>query len=378
MAILLVVFHHSLTSSTMQALDSLGLPRLAEFVSFITRSGVELFFVLSGVVLLRPYLRRERAFNAPSYIRRRVQRLWPPYVVTLLVAGAIIAIPLLHETWYSKEVIPRFSGLDWARQVAIVNFGWPSYSGAWWSLGLEVVFYCLVPIVVVACTTPRFQVAPYATLAVAAIVASVCVAIWASPEVRAGVPAAGGDPNAAAATLSLSRIGFLFLLYLPCFIMGILLAAFSWSSRVGWALVAGGATYCVVALFVPGANIHLGFALLYGGVVLLATSPDARHLRSRLAAPWAIWLGERSYSLFLIHFPVFYLVNYLASLLLPDRNVVYLLLTRTVALPLALLASMTLFWLVERRFARGLSTATDFWPPLSLSRQRPATLGSTA
>ena len=75
-----------------------------------------------------------------------------------------------------------------------------------------------------------------------------------------------------------------------------------------------------------------------------------------------IWLGERSYSLFLIHFSVFYLVDNLSAHLSTHRGMAYGLLSRGIGVPLAFLAAMTLFYFVERRQARGLVTANMFWP----------------
>ena len=58
--------------------------------------GVQLFFVISGFILALPYL-RSADFNAPapntrSYYLRRLVRLDPPYIVSLLVAFAVIGL----------------------------------------------------------------------------------------------------------------------------------------------------------------------------------------------------------------------------------------------------------------------------------------------
>lgn len=361
-AVALVVFHHSLTSPVTQVLDSVHMSRAATLLSFATRSGVELFFVLSGVVLLRPYLRRIRPFQISTYLLRRVQRLWPPYAVALLFAGAVVALPAIHPTWYSAEVLPRLSAAGWAAQLLIVNLGWQSYSGAWWSLSLEVAFYLLAPLIVLCLVGKRVRPRAFGGLAVVSIVASLAVAVWVSPEARFGTPN-GSDLNAGRATaVDAAAAGRLLLLYAPCFMMGTLLAAFTLTLRTGRRLIYAGLVYCLVALFYPKLNIHLGFASLYGGIVILAMGGSIGWLRLGLSHRWVLWLGERSYSLFLVHFSVFYLVNYFASLAFSGRNVTYFILTRVVQLPLALVVAMVLFWFVERHFARGLATADQFWP----------------
>src|SRR5476649_1860272 len=59
------------------------------------------------------------------------------------------------------------------------------------------------------------------------------------------------------------------------------------------------------------------------GLDLRAMSGNYRVAHRRLTHPIAVWLGERSYSLFLVHFNVFYLVNLVLSLFLPGRTAVY-------------------------------------------------------
>src|SRR5512142_3099119 len=79
-AVLLVLVHHSASSTIRDSLALHGLRVVGELFFRTTASGVELFFVLSGVVLLRPYLRGDRRLDAPVYAKRRLERIAPPYV----------------------------------------------------------------------------------------------------------------------------------------------------------------------------------------------------------------------------------------------------------------------------------------------------------
>jgi len=49
-----------------------------------------------------------------------------------------------------------------------------------------------------------------------------------------------------------------------------------------------------------------------------------------------------------------------------------------VGLPLSLVAAMVLFWTVERHFARGLTTANQFWPRRPRAAGRLCTLDASA
>jgi peptidoglycan/LPS O-acetylase OafA/YrhL len=342
LAVSLIVFHHSFMASLITS------PRpksVGSLLYAITTSGVELFFVLSGVLLLRPYFRGQRRFTSGPYLRRRIERLWPPYLVALAFAGFVMMAATAHPTWYSREVLPRFSVTGWLAQAGILNFGWTTYSGAWWSLTIEVLFYLSVPLVVFAvmgCDSRAKRVTAGVLLAV---VSTLLIAL--------------AHPRSAA-------VADVAALFAPCFIMGGLLARYSPRRRTGGLLLGVGAAYVLFANWWPHADIHLGFGLFYAGLVIVATEPSStvNHLLSK---PLPVWLGERSYSLFLVHFPAFYLANWFASLLVPSRTASYFVLTRVTGLPLAMFLAMVTFWVVERRYARGLATADSFWPALHLS-----------
>ncbi len=341
-AVTLIVFHHSFTASL---LGSPSPKSAGSLFSATTTSGVELFFVLSGALLLRPYLRDHRAFAPLKYLRRRVERLWPPYLAALAFAGLVFLVATVWPTWYSREVLKPFSPTDWVAQAGILNFGWTTYSGAWWSLTIEVLFYLLVPLVVVVavwCHSRARRVLAGSMIGLASLLA---------------VGAASPDWPAVAALAAL---------FAPCFIVGALLARYSPGRLVGVTLVTIGLIYVLVANWWPRADIHLGFALLYGGVFILATAPSTLLNRS-LSKPRMVWLGERSYSLFLVHFPAFYFANWIASLLFARRTTSYFFLTRATGLPLAMLVAMVIFWMIERRYARGLATAGSFWPSTHLN-----------
>ena len=155
-AIGLVVWHHSLTSIMVSWLDGHSLQYLANLLQAITGSGVELFFVLSGIVLLHPYARRMRRFDVKTYAVRRCQRLYPPYWVAWLGTGVVIALATVWPTWYSLQVLPRFAWPDWLGGVGLFSLSDILYNGAWWSLSIEVTFYLLVPLIVIPLASAAF------------------------------------------------------------------------------------------------------------------------------------------------------------------------------------------------------------------------------
>lgn len=361
-AAILVVIHHFATSSIVALVSGAGYGRVANAISLTTNSGVELFFVLSGVVLLRPFLRGTRAFRALPYFRRRAERLWPPYLAALGIASGVVFLATLHPTWYSRHILPVFTIRGSIRQAGIVNLGWPIYNLAWWSLTPELVFYALAPVVVALFAMRGLRrPALFAIIGVATLLSALQWNVTTSmPGVQSGF----------------ANVGLQFLAYLPCFMVGTMIAKVDLDARDAWRMLATGTVYFFIALNVQWANIHAAYGLIYGAVVSLAMCRGSL-LNRFLTRPIAVWLGERSYSLFLVHFSILYLGDYLASLVFPDRSIAYGFSSRVFGLVFSFLAAMTIFSLIERRFARGLTTADSFWPWKLARAQETVVSGST-
>jgi peptidoglycan/LPS O-acetylase OafA/YrhL len=339
-AVLLVLVHHAGASAAANALHARGLEIPANFAYSATASGVELFFVLSGVALLRPYLRSCRHLDVKQYALRRMQRLWPPFFVAWLISGVVIALGTRFPTWWWQEPLPHFNWSSWVAQVGIVYFGYEPYNFAWWSLTVEIFFYVLAPLIVPAVIFCRMNL----RWMVAALLVS-CVVASTAPFLEHQMP----EP--------LRR----FLAYSPCFVAGVMLARHDLPKQLAAAFIAVGVAFCVMACALPLLNVHIGYALLYTGLVSFAIGQ--RNWLSNALSRWhLVWLGERSYSLFVVHFAVFTLVGLLVSMNIQSKGAAYFLITRAIQIPAALLVAMLIFHFLERHFARGLVTADSFWP----------------
>jgi peptidoglycan/LPS O-acetylase OafA/YrhL len=109
--------------------------------------GVNLFFVISGFILALPFAKRafdqKAAPNLKSYYLRRVTRIEPPYLISLIVIFLIHwgqwgigpqALPnLIASLFYSHNLV-------YGRESAI--------NGVAWSLEIEIQFYLLTPLLV--------------------------------------------------------------------------------------------------------------------------------------------------------------------------------------------------------------------------------------
>jgi peptidoglycan/LPS O-acetylase OafA/YrhL len=78
--------------------------------------------------------------------------------------------------------------------------------------------------------------------------------------------------------------------------------------------------------------------------------------------PELVWLGERSYSLFLTHYAVIAVVCDLTAGEVSQKGVLYFAMSRVCSLIASLVVACALFQLVEARFAHGLATARQLVP----------------
>ncbi len=370
----MVVVLHAFASNIIKLSDKSHLHILGTIFNYIDGYGVNLFFVLSGVVLLRPYLRKQKEFKVVEYFRRRFWRIYPPYFAALLFAAAVILFMNRYPTWYNSSggMNIRFSLRETIHELPIINMDGNYYNLAWWSLGVEILFYLVVPIVV-------FLYPSRAKLTDARLFLAIVCGVLLTVLLQLFLN--GWASDIYSFTYLVLNIGR-FAEYPVCFMMGVLIAAKDFDLRharmfflAGVFLVFCSSAYpsflmhlaptgklntWLAAELYPLFFVHSGYGLIFGGVIVFAF--NRRSLRDILSKPFMLWLGERSYSFFLVHFSVFYLTDNILSHFMASRSTLYAVLSRGIGLPAALFAAMLLFHFVERKFARGLVTANMFWP----------------
>lgn len=345
-AALLVLLHHVAISNVALYFRQHDSPVLASALFGFGASGVEIFFCLSGVLLLRPYLRRGRRLKVSDYLRRRALRLYPPFLVAWLMSGAAVVLVWIYPTWWTRfSGLPRFEWGDWLSQLAVGMLTDVPYNLAWWSLGLEVLFYASVPLLVAGLTAFKKT-----GVAIGVLVA---VCLFASLSIQAFVPYLG--------KAGVFAVGWNFASYLFCFSIGVFLARYDVKGPVRIVSLAFGVGIVLASLILPGLNHHVGYGLIGGSLVAMATDGASR-LGRLLSAPWFLWFGERSYSMFLTHYAAINLGCYLASLVFDGKGVPYIILSRGLIFWLVLLFMVLVFNGVERRFAHNLTTADWKYP----------------
>jgi peptidoglycan/LPS O-acetylase OafA/YrhL len=270
--------------------------------------GVPIFFVLSGFLLFRPWVKSAATGSAPPSVSRyswhRVRRIMPAYVITVLFAYVLYhyrdAGPNPGHTWH---------GL--IRNLTLTQIYTDGYLGKYlhqgltqmWSLAVEGSFYVVLPLLsylllVVICRR-RWQ--PRLMLAVLGALMLI------SPGWLILVHIDRYIPDGARLWLPT---------YLAWFLGGMMLAVLQ---RMGarcyafWAIPLAVVSYFIVATPIGGAPTTSPASLpealtktaFYAAIASLAVAPLAlgdRGTYSRvLASRPMVWLGEISYEIFLIH-----------------------------------------------------------------------------
>jgi peptidoglycan/LPS O-acetylase OafA/YrhL len=284
--------------------------------------GVDLFFLLSGFLLVLPWLVRahagETAPAALPFYRRRFLRIAPAYYVQLVLMF-LLAVPLLRgfDYWRRDFYVMVWNVVAHAGFVHNTNpltSGSLAVNGALWTLAVEAQFYLLLPLV-----APLFARAPATATSLAFIAAAAWQ--WAARHglepLVAGYMALGTHwawPESVIRNLLVTQLPS----YLGHFALGALLARawLAWrEARPGAArraaLLATGLLGALLLVGVLasrralwGEQTWLLTTAALGALLFAAAAGKGWIARTLLARGPLAFAGRISYSAYLYHLPV--------------------------------------------------------------------------
>jgi peptidoglycan/LPS O-acetylase OafA/YrhL len=263
---------------------------------------VNLFFILSGFILTYSYMSHEGSLNTSkrNFWVARFARIYPVYLLGFLIATPLAmqairpiggASPWIETSLFAAAALTLVQ--SWSSDAVLV------WNGPAWSLSVEAFFYLLFPFVAPAILKLKSRSLMLATLV-----------FWI---------ASMAGPLAPLVTAHFDRNFWMFnpLIRLPEFLLGIALGKFWLMRKRGdfdrylphVAVASAGLLVAFLSLELPesvfmnGATAPMMMALIYSlacgrGVLawFLATKP-------------MVLLGEASYSLYLFHWPLWFIIS---------------------------------------------------------------------
>lgn len=353
-AIMAVILHHVM-ASYLEATARFGpttlpddwwkIARQSHLVALVSHAnfGVNLFFVISGFILALPFARHYLfGREAPSlkwYYLRRLTRLEPPYIISLVFFLAVIWLTNPGHALF----VPHFlASLVYAHGLIYGQASW--INGVAWSLEVEVQFYLLVPLLVIL-FAPR-----NAAVRRGVFLTLILLFAWLSQSFI--------DPSPDR-RLSGSLANFI-----QYFLAGFLLADLyltRWrgaaDKRLAWDLITLASALAIPVILVRFPSLYLTLPLLI--VAFYAGVFRGRLSNALLTRRWIVIAGGMCYTTYLYHFFIIQalspLTQWLASIQRPlglDLAIQVLVLT-----PIIFVVCGALFVFLERPFMNKELTA---------------------
>lgn len=292
--------------------------------------GVDLFFVLSGYLIYGTLLRRPMPFL--KFMRRRVRRLYPAFLCVFALY-LVLSWIFPHESKIPAGFSPALGYI--AANLLMLPGMLPiePVITVAWSLSYEIFYYLAVPVLLTVLRlrawSPRARIALFVLLAIALV---------------AAIPLVGGRAR------------------LAMFLSGILLfEAVDRGARLLRPTVAGIVAFALSLLVMApmldayldlASRIGLLFVAFYVLCLACFTAPDGAVARVFSWTPLR-WLGNMSYSYYLIHGVTLKALFLVLSRLLPGQGdqdaLLWLLLAPAFAA--TLIVSAALFLAVERPYS---------------------------
>ena len=313
---------------------------IVAYFPFINRGylGVDFFFVLSGFIITHVYLASFNTLNGKVlrvFFWHRFIRLYPVHVAVLLFMIGMVCFsraagrPISAENFNSVDLIWQFTLVHAWGVTDVATWNVPS-----WSISAEWFAYLLFPFLAIFLNRiSRARIAYLLSMFSLAVMAALFFLIG------SGIDSWNGPP-------ALLRVTGEFICG-AALCRAISIEALSGQRRWSGDLL-GAAAF---AGFLVSASIGFSDYLLVGFLTLtiMGAAVADGFLKTLLASSVMVWLGEISYSVYMVHFPILIVLRRIYERLgyegwnWPFQAIAFL-----VALTAVIAAAAALYYLVER------------------------------
>ena len=353
--------------------------------------GVDVFFVLSGFLittLLINELTETNTVDRARFYMRRIRRLMPALFLVLFFSVLVSGLFVLDAAYHVRRDLPWAITfvLNWSylffEQYYFVNISRTQLLQHLWSLSVEEQFYVVWPIMLIALYKVKIgKISPRVKIFIASAVLAIASTAWmVHLSVSNGFPIPN-DPSRVYFGTDTHAMGLL---------VGCAAAALWRSERLnvrltpdraaamnglGLLSLAGLAYFFV---FVSELNEFLyrgGFlvlSILTVILVVVAAHPGLK-FGSRLGNPLLKWFGDRSYGIYLWHWPIFVLMRTGIDIQWPDP------VAFVVKIAIVLVIADLSYRLVEIPIRNGaIGSRLTVWRAAGIPRPQVRTLMATA